>query len=117
MPYDKINTQDTEQKLIRKAQKMAYRDQRPFYLNIGIIGVFAGHIIVPLLLGVWFGGWLDKHYPHETISWRMNMILVGLIIGYTDACFWVRREGILKINADYDKEQEALQKAEQKEEK
>lgn len=117
MPYDKINTQDTEQKLIRKAQKMAYRDQRPFYLNIGIIGVFAGHIIVPLLLGVWFSGWLEKHYPHETISWRINMILVGLIIGYTDACFWVRREGILKINADYDKEQEALQKAEQKEEK
>ena len=45
------------------------------------------------------------------------MILLGLIIGYIDACFWIRREGILKINADYDKEQEKLQKVEHKEEK
>ena len=112
MPFDKINTTPVEKKLIHKAQTMSYRDKRHFYINLGIIGVFAGHIIVPLLLGVWLGGFLDEHYPHKTISWRLNMIFVGLIIGYIDAWFWVRREGILKINADYDKEQEALKEEE-----
>ena len=117
MAFDKISTQDTEHKLIQKARKMAYRDKRSFYLNIGIIGVFTGHIVVPLLLGVWLGGILEEHYPHGTISWRTNLIFVGLIIGYIDACFWVRREGILKINADYNREQKALENPEQQEEK
>ena len=60
MAFDKISTQDTEHKLIQKARKMAYRDNRSFYLNIGIIGVFTGHIVVPLLLGVWLGGILEE---------------------------------------------------------
>ena len=81
MPFDKINTTPIEKKLIHKAQTMSYRDKRRFYINLGIIGVFAGHIIVPLLLGVWLGGWLDEHYPHPTISWRLNLIFIGLIIG------------------------------------
>lgn len=88
-----------EKILVRKAKTLASRKERPFVnTNMGVIGVFGGHIILPLLAGFFLGSWLDEHYPHPTISWLLNCSAVGFIIGYIDAHIWLKKEGIDKPN-------------------
>lgn len=88
---------DNEKILIRKAKTLAKRKNRPFkMMNMGVIGVFGGHIILPFLGGFFLGSWLDEHYPHPTISWLLNCSAVGFIIGYIDAHIWLKKEGIDK---------------------
>ena len=88
-----------EKILIRKAKTLANRKKRPFInANMGVIGVFGGHVILPLLAGFFLGSWLDAHHPHPTISWLLNCSLVGFIIGHIDAYIWLKKEGVDKLN-------------------
>lgn len=94
-----------ERVLVRKAKTLAARKNRPFtHTNMGVIGVFGGHIILPLLGGFFLGSWLDEHYPHQTISWLLNCSAVGFLIGYIDAHLWLKKEGIDKPNREQAKE-------------
>lgn len=63
-------------------------------LGLSFLGAIGWHVPVPTVLGALLGKWLDGKYPHETVSWSLNLMLLGLALGMVSTWVWVRREGI-----------------------
>ena len=82
--------------LIQKAQKRAGRNKRSLFLNASLISVYGFQMVVPVLLGIFIGRFLDKHFPTVSFSWTLNFILLGFILGFISAYKWSTREGVIK---------------------
>lgn len=82
--------------LIQKAQKRAYRNKRSIFLNAGLLSVYGFQMVVPVLLGIFIGRFLDKNFPATSFSWTLNFILLGFILGFINAYKWSTREGVIK---------------------
>lgn len=106
--FDPTDDKKIEEQLIHKVHQLENRDYRSLYVNVGIIGILGGIIISPILIGILIGGWLDKNYPIDPISWQLNLIFIGFIIGMYYAYVWIKKEGIQKIDDAYRKEQERI---------
>lgn len=82
--------------LKKKAQALNNRNNRIFYFNAAILSVYGWQMAIPVLLGIILGRFLDKHIPSDTLSWTLNMIIIGFAIGIFNANYWARKEGIYK---------------------
>ena len=80
----------------RKAARRREARARPpsVLLWMRAIGIVGWSIVVPALLGVIVGRWLDERMDAGTISWTLTLLLVGVVIGIGVAGAWVRREGL-----------------------
>ena len=77
-------------KALRKLQ--ARRNPVPgVWFGLGMIGLIGWAVVVPTLLGVALGLWLDGHYP-GTHSWTLALMAAGLVIGCWNAWHWVVEE-------------------------
>lgn len=54
------------------------------------VGVLGWLIVMPTLLGVALGHWLDKNF-NSGIFWTAPLLLIGLVIGCFIAWRWVNR--------------------------
>lgn len=61
------------------------------WLGFALFGIIGWSIVVPTLLGVVLGKWLDKKYP-QTFSWTLTFLLTGLLIGCLVAWNWLKKE-------------------------
>ena len=77
--------------LLHKAELIQQRPLRRWNANFGMIASLGGVIIVPLLLGILGGGWLDEHYP-QRFSWRLSCLVLGFVWGFANAYFWIVTE-------------------------
>lgn len=102
--FDKTDDKKIERLLVRKAKLLANRSNRSLYVNVGIIGILGGIIIIPILIGIFIGAWIDNNYPMDPISWRLNLLFVGFALGLYYAYLWVKREGIEKADEQYREE-------------
>ncbi len=95
------------QVLIDKAEMLQARDNRHWSSNFGMIASLGGVIIVPLLLGIAGGGWLDEHYPQH-FSWRLSGIFLGFLWGLLNAYFWIILENkkIERLNKNTNRRQD-----------
>ena len=82
--------------LVKKARTMAKRDSRILHLNAAILSVYGWQMAIPTLIGVLIGRILDHHIPVAHVSWTLNLIIIGAVIGFFNANHWVKKEGILK---------------------
>ena len=53
------------------------------------IGVLGWIIVTPMLLGVFAGHWLDRHF-HSGLFWTAPLMLLGLALGCWSAWRWVK---------------------------
>lgn len=60
---------------------------------IGMFGLVGWSVAIPTVLGACLGGCLDRRIPHETISWTLTFLLLGLGAGCLIAWHWIKREG------------------------
>lgn len=102
--FDKTDDKKTEKLLVRKAKLLSNRSNRSLYVNVGIIGILGGIIIIPIVIGIFAGEWIDKNYPTPPISWRLNLMFLGFAFGLFNAYLWVKREGIQKADEQYREE-------------
>ena len=65
--------------LIKKANNLKNRSHRQFAYRAAV------------LIGIFLGNLLDKRHPVQHISWTLNMILIGGIIGFCNANVWFYR--------------------------
>lgn len=77
----------------KAARKLkARRNPAPgVWFGLGMIGLIGWSVVVPTLLGVALGLWLDGRYP-GTHSWTLALLAAGLAIGCWNAWHWVVKE-------------------------
>jgi ATP synthase protein I len=65
--------------------------------RLGQIGVLGWMIIVPMLLGVLFGRWLDRTLMSDTngphVFFTATFLMLGAVIGFWSAWRWMHRRG------------------------
>ena len=107
---NELEDKKTEQILVKKARQLQDRPNRSMYMNMGIVGILGAIMIFPLLIGILSGGWLDEKYPVSSFSWRLNLMVVGFVLGLYYAYRWIKLEGIDKIEKEYQKDKERMNK-------
>ena len=77
----------------KSARKIkARRNPAPgIWFGLGMIGLIGWSVVVPTLLGVALGIWLDNSHPGKQ-SWTLTLLVTGLIIGCWNAWHWVAKE-------------------------
>lgn len=74
----------------RKIRARRTRD-RTLWVGISMFGVVGWSIVVPTLIGVVVGLWLDRKFPGG-FSWVLALLLAGVTLGCLNALYWVNRE-------------------------
>lgn len=98
-----MNDEKLEKTLVRKAELMQRRNSRSWRANFGMIASLGGVIIVPILLCLWGGSYLDEVLP-QRFSWRLSLLFVGFAWGFFNAYHWIKieNEKIDRIGRDSD---------------
>jgi len=66
-------------------------EKRALWFGLGMFGLVGWSVMIPTLIGVAIGVWIDSRYPGR-ISWTLTGLIIGIIVGCLNAWFWVRRE-------------------------
>ena len=83
-----LKSVDSKAEIKIRAQKEKHRS---VWFGLGMFGLVGWAVVVPTLIGVLLGQWIDDHsYGH--VSWTLNLLIVGLIIGCFNAWFWIQKE-------------------------
>jgi len=69
----------------------ARKSTQGVWLGLGMMGLVGWSVVVPTLLGVALGIWLDKHHPGKH-AWTLALLMAGLALGCLNAWFWVAKE-------------------------
>jgi ATP synthase protein I len=85
-PFSKQIAAQAARKL--KAKRTATRS---IWFGLGMSGLIGWSVMVPTLIGIAIGIWVDKHYPSR-YSWTLMLMLIGLIVGCANAWHWVDSE-------------------------
>ena len=82
---DRIGAQETRKLRARR------RGLRSIWLGFAMSGLVGWSIVVPLLLGIGLGMWLDRHFPVDQ-SWTLTLLVAGLCLGCWNAWRWIAEE-------------------------
>jgi ATP synthase protein I len=91
-------------RLLRVARQAVEREKRGHEIpelslgaRLGQIGVLGWAIIVPTLLGLFLGRWLDHSFiigaNHSQVFFSATFLTVGVAIGFWSAWRWMHRRG------------------------
>ena len=83
------------EQLMEKVQKLRDRSKRRFMLRATILTIYGFQVAVPVLLCLATGIFLDKVWPMEHLSWVLNFILLGFLIGLYNANSWFYKNVII----------------------
>jgi ATP synthase protein I len=61
------------------------------WFGLGMMGLIGWSIVIPTLLGVALGIWLDNRFPGSH-SWTLMLLVIGLGLGCWNAWHWVAKE-------------------------
>lgn len=77
----------------RAARKQQARREGRYrvWFGLGMFGLVGWAIVVPTLIGVALGLWLDRVAPAR-FSWTVALLLAGVLLGAWNAWRWVSRE-------------------------
>jgi ATP synthase protein I len=77
----------------KQARKMHARQtkDRGTWFGLGMMGTIGWTVVVPTLLGVALGLWIDAHWP-GSVSWTLMLLIGGLLLGCVNAWLWIARE-------------------------
>jgi ATP synthase protein I len=87
-----------EDDLLRKLRLLAERHRRwlregdpSFGRQLARAGVLGWIIVVPMLLGVFIGRWIDRRLG-SGIFWTAPLLLVGAVVGCRTGWRWIHRQ-------------------------
>lgn len=92
-----MNTPEPEQDpLVQGARRQADRNRRwqregdaSVARRLAQIGVLGWIIVVPMLVGVFAGRWLDRTF-HSGLFWTAPLLLLGAVLGCWSAWRWMQ---------------------------
>lgn len=71
-----------------KARGKKYQN---IWFGLGMFGMVGWSVVIPTLIGVALGIWIDSKYPSR-FSWTLMLLVGGLFLGCLNAWYWVNRE-------------------------
>ncbi len=76
-----------------ESRKIRARGKRSknYWFWLGMFGLVGWSVVIPTLIGIAIGIWIDKTYPSQ-FSWTLMLLFVGVILGCLNAWYWVKRE-------------------------
>ncbi|HGC5940611.1 TPA: AtpZ/AtpI family protein [Legionella pneumophila] len=82
MEFNKSN-KELKQQVALKVKKMdkAKKAKSTILAQTVYLGTLGFVFILPIIAGAYLGVWLDERLKGYSISWTINLILVGVIIG------------------------------------
>jgi len=69
----------------------ARQEKHNLWFGLGLLGLVGWSIIVPTLLGLALGIWIEGRFPSR-FSWTLMLMFAGLALGCLNAWTWVNRE-------------------------
>lgn len=86
-------TQWEEQVAEKEARKLRARrrKERSIWFGLGAFGVVGWSVVIPALLGLFLGIWIDRTWP-SAYSFTLMLFLGGLFVGLYNAWRWLLNE-------------------------
>ncbi len=82
---------DAVRKRQEREQRWRTEGQQSVVRFVGQIGVLGWMIVVPTLLGLFIGRWLD-HTLHSGILWSGALLVLGVSLGFWAAWRWMHKQ-------------------------
>ena len=85
-PEEKKEQETDVEKLMRvvsgkkKLREMRKRDTTSFWDGVAMLGLIGWMIMIPTLIGIFVGRYLDDKYEQE-FSWTITLMVLGLFFG------------------------------------
>lgn len=78
---------------MKEQQKLKAQQEsvRTVWSGLAMFGMIGWSVVVPTLIGVALGRWLDQAYPMG-FSWTLILLEAGLILGCINAWHWIAAE-------------------------
>jgi len=103
---NKKSSKDRRRDILRKftreverkgALKIRGREEQgeTVWFGLGMFGIVGWSVVIPTLIGIALGVWIDSTWPSQ-YSWTLMLLIAGLLIGCLNAWYWVRRGGYSK---------------------
>jgi ATP synthase protein I len=94
-PVNRCNAErDLESRVgAKEDRKMAARRQgeRTAWFGLGMFGLVGWSVVIPALIGVTVGLWIDDRWPSR-FSWTLMLLIFGIAMGCLNAWWWIQRE-------------------------
>ncbi|RZB32044.1 MAG: ATP synthase protein I [Desulfobacteraceae bacterium Eth-SRB1] len=88
-PGDKFS-ETVGAKEVRKI-KARREKERVVWFGLGMFGVIGWSVVIPTLLGIGLGIWIDIKWPSR-YSWTLMLLIIGVILGCLNAWLWIVSE-------------------------
>jgi ATP synthase protein I len=87
-----MNNEQLRQSVERQVKRMQRADkERPTLLAQSVfMGTLALLFVLPVIVGLYLGNWLDDMAESYSIHWTMGLLVAGLIIGVTNVYLFIR---------------------------
>jgi ATP synthase protein I len=89
----------TQQIAAKEARKLRARQEhnQSLWFGLGLLGLVGWSIVLPTLLGLALGLWIDGRFPSQ-FSWTLMLMVAGLGLGCLNAWKWVEGEQATMIH-------------------
>ena len=87
-----MNNEQLRKSIERQVKRMQRADEeRPTLLAQSVfMGTLALLFVLPVIVGLYLGNWLDDKAEGYSIHWSIGLLVVGLIIGMTNVYLFIR---------------------------
>lgn len=77
----------------KEAHKLRARQdkQHSIWFGLGLLGLIGWSVVIPTLLGLALGIWIDRQFDNP-FSWTLMLMFGGLMLGCWNAWHWVTKE-------------------------
>jgi len=89
-PKDVDGVAEAVRRRIARREEWRSKGVRSFARNLSIIGSYGWTLVVPTLLGVYLGRWLDQRFG-SGVFWTFALLVVGVTFG--GYVVWKRMNG------------------------
>lgn len=84
--YKRLVGKKAARKLKARSEK-----QQNIWFGLGLLGLVGWSVVLPTLLGLALGIWIDQQLPSR-FSWTLMLLFLGLVMGCINAWHWVIQE-------------------------
>ncbi|MFZ2330143.1 MAG: AtpZ/AtpI family protein [Atribacterota bacterium] len=81
---------EIESKEKRKIRAQSKKN-RAIWMGLGLFGVVGWSVMIPTIIGITIGLWLDRKLTGR-ISWTLTFLILGIALGCWNAWYWVQKE-------------------------